>query len=221
MAELRVTKIKNPDKSGEFLIINATDFNEEEHELFEEGAEPFMAAPDSAPPAKISPATIVGDNEVVLPRTPHPLGLIPPAEDSRPVPPKAKIGDVVGYEAGHEVREAGEAANMVGALDETFGAVPKEEALKVSKPEQEPGAWQAETRIGSESERKEASEEAAKQEEQAAQSQSGEFDPETAERSELFAFLRERDVEIGNRASDETLRERAKEVIEEDKSQSS
>lgn len=216
MAELMVIKIKNPDKSGEFLVINASDFNKDEHELFEEGSEPEMAAADSAGPAQISPATIVGDNEVVLPRTPHPEGLIPPAEDFKPVPPKAKIGEVIGVNAGQEVRAAGEAADMVGALDATYGAVLKEDALKVSRPDQEPGALQASVAVGSPPERAESDKQASEQDAEAS-----EFDPETADRASLFSFLREKDVEIGNRASDETLRERAKEVIEEEKSQSS
>ena len=215
MAELMIIKIKDPDRPGDFLVINASDFDKEEHEPFDEDSVPEFAPP-SRPPAQVSPATIVGDNEVVLPRTPHPLGLVPPAEDSKPVPPKAKIGEVVGVNAGQEVREAGESADMVGALDATFGAVPKEDALKVSRPDQEPGALQESVAVGSPQERAEAAEEASQQEAEA-----GEFDPETADRASLFSFLRDNDVEIGNRASDETLRERAKEVIEEEKSQSS
>lgn len=215
MAETRIVKVKDPDKAGEYLIINATEYNEEQYQLFEEDTQPEMAPADGGQPAQISPATIVGDNQVVLPRTPHPEGLIPPAEDFKPVPPKAKIGEVVGVNAGQEVREAGESADMVGALDATFGAVRKEEALKVSKPEQEPGPPGGASVVGSPAERAQANEEASRQEAAAS-----EFDPETADRAALFTFLRDKEVEIGNRASDETLRERAKEVIEEEKSSS-
>mgnify|MGYP001588323628 CR=1 FL=1 len=214
MAETSIVKIRDPDRSGEFLIINASDFDKEKQQLFDEEAVPEQAPADSRA-VLVSPATIVGDNEVVLPRVPHPEGLIPPAEDNKPVPPKAKIGEVVGFESGQEVRAPGESLNMIGALDATFGAVPKDEAFKVSKPEQEPGALQASVAVGSPQERAEANEEASQQEAEA------KFDPETATRGEMFEFLRGKGVEVGNRASDETLRERAAEVIEEEKSQSS
>lgn len=209
MAALLTVKVKNPDKSGAYLIINQSDFDGEKHELFDENEQPQFAAADSAGPAKIGPATLVGDNEVVLPRVPHPEGLIPPAEDFKPVPPKAKVGEVIGYDAGHEVRAAGEAADMVGALDATFGAVRKEEAFKVSIPEQEPTvASVGSGPVGTLADREKAAEEAAKQKE----SQEGEIDPEAASRAEMFEYLRSQDIDVGNSTSTENLRQKVKDV---------
>lgn len=97
-------KIQDPDKAGDFLVINAADFDPKVHKEFvsEDGDE------EPAKPLDIglvTPATLVGDGtEVVAPREPHPEGLVPPAENGRPVPPKEKIGPVVGMTGGQVVR---------------------------------------------------------------------------------------------------------------------
>ena len=211
MAATLTVKIKDPDRFGEYLIIDNSTFDPEKHELFDEEEGPQFAAEDSAGPARVGPATLVGDNEVVLPRVPHPEGLIPPAEDFKPVPPKAKVGEVTGYDAGHEVRAAGESANMVGALDATFGAVSKEEAFKVSIPEQEPGGVPGETQfgapVGTLADREDASDEANKQK------QEGELDPETASRAELLEYAEKHDIEVGDSIRTDHLRHKVQESL--------
>lgn len=46
------------------------------------------------------------------------------------------------------------------------------------------------------------------------------FNPATAERPALFAYLRDKDIDVGNAASTQTLRERVYESMNEGKSQS-
>lgn len=104
MASTTVLKIKDPDKKGDFLILDASEFDPEKHKLYSQEEEEAPAPAESSGPALISPATVVADNQVVIPRTPHPEGLIPPAADGKPVPPKAEIGPVIGVNAGQEVR---------------------------------------------------------------------------------------------------------------------
>jgi hypothetical protein len=118
MPEVPTVRIKG-HKAGEYLIVNQSEFDPEKQKLFDPKEEPSSGAPDERPLGAISPATIVGDNEVVLPRRPHPDGLVPPAPDGRPPPPKAKVGSVVGMEGGHEVRSQGPALGKVGPTDES------------------------------------------------------------------------------------------------------